>query len=252
MASCLPPRHSSKQSCKSYFRVFMMSLRKFLILALTLFGLLPGCSPKRDLVVSPPPAVLPSPIEKEEEKIAPQDLIVLLPEPDGKVGKVRVTAEGGSQVMDKAWFAVQMSDSGKGPAAPQPMRENEIQEVFGRALAAQPDLSNRFTSFFLWFESDTTKLKPESKEALKEIVKTIKSRKSAKIYVAGHTDRLGGESYNLKLSSKRAFFVRDLLIARGIPAGDFIVSYHGETMPLVYTRDGVAKPQNRRVEVFVK
>jgi len=228
-----------------------MNLRKSVTLGLTLVGLLAACSLNRDLIVSPPSPVLPAP-EKEEVKKAHKDLFILLPESDGKVGKIAVASEGSSQVIDKPWFGVQVEDSGRGPSGPIPMKENEVQDLFGTALEVHPDLPNRFVSFSLWFESDTTKLKPESKEALKEIVKTIKSRKSAKIYVAGHTDRLGGESYNLKLSSKRAFFVRDLLIARGIPAGDFIVSYHGETMPLVNTRDGVAEPQNRRVEVFVK
>jgi len=113
-------------------------------------------------------------------------------------------------------------------------------------------LPNRFFSFSLWFESDSTKLKPESRKVLKEIVKTIKNRKSAMVCVTGHTDREGSEAHNLKLSSKRAYFVRDYLISKGIPPGAFIISYHGEAMPLVYTEDGVAEPQNRRVEVFIK
>ncbi|MBP1719512.1 MAG: hypothetical protein H6Q43_2950, partial [Deltaproteobacteria bacterium] len=222
--------------------------------SLTLVGFLLACTPGRNSVVSPSPPAAPSSIEAEIKKETDprQDLIVLLPEADGKVGKIRVTAEGGSEVIDQAWVAVQVKESGTGPLKLQPAGETEIQDVFGPALAAQPDLPNRFTSFFLWFESDTTKLKPASKKDLERIVKTIKDRKSAKIYLTGHTDREGSERHNLKLSSKRAFFVRDSLISKGIPSGAFFVSYHGETMPLVYTDDGVAEPQNRRVEVFIK
>ena len=231
-----------------------MNLRKSVILVLALCGFLSACSPSRDLVVSSPPLVVASPIAKQipEEKTDPQDLIALLPEPDGKVGKIRVTAEGGSVVIDKAWFAVKVEDSGKASLIPKPLGENEVQDVFGTALAAQPDLSNRFVSFSLWFETDKIKLTPESKKALKEVVKTIKNRKSMEIYVAGHTDRVGTESHNLKLSSKRSFYVRDFLVANGIKSGAFIVSYHGEALPLVYTEDEVAEPLNRRVEVFVK
>ena len=179
-------------------------------------------------------------------------MIVLLPESDGKVGKIRVTAEGNSQVIDRAWFGVQVEDSGKGPLTPQPMRESEVQDIFGTALEVHPDLPNRFVSFFLWFESDKTKLTPESRKSLKEIVKTIKNRKSTEIYVAGYTDRVGTEAHNLKLSSKRAFYVRDFLVANGIKSGAFIVSYHGEAMPLVHTEDEMPEPSNRRVEVFIK
>jgi outer membrane protein OmpA-like peptidoglycan-associated protein len=231
-----------------------MNFRKSIILVFALCGFLPACSPSRDLVVSSPPPVMASPAAKKipEEKNAPQNLIALLPEPDGKVGKIRVTAEGSSEVIDKAWFAVKVEDSGKASLIPQLIGENEVQNVFAAALAAQPDLSNRFVSFSLWFESDKIKLTPESKKALKEVVKTIKSRNSMEIYVAGHTDRVGTASHNLKLSSKRAFYVRDFLIANGIKSGTFIVSYHGEAMPLVHTADEVAEPLNRRVEVFVK
>ncbi len=231
-----------------------MNLRKSVILVLALCGFLPACSPGRDLVSSSPPPISVSPAAKQvqEERNAPRDLIALLPEPDGRVGKIRVTSEGGSEVIDKAWFATKVESSGKAPLISQPMGENEVQDVFGPALAAQPDLSKRFVSFSLWFDSDKIKLTPESKKALKEIVKTIKSRKAMEIYVAGHTDRVGTDSHNLKLSSKRAFYVRDFLVANGIKSGAFIVSYHGESLPLVYTEDEVAEPLNRRVEVFVK
>jgi outer membrane protein OmpA-like peptidoglycan-associated protein len=246
----------SQNSWKSLFRAIVMNLRKSVILGLTLFGLLPACGPNRDLIVSSPPLVPPSPIEKEiekeEERRTGQDLIVLLPESDGKVGKIRVTTEGNSQVIDRPWFGVQVEESGKRPLTPQPMGESEVQNIFGTALEVYPDLPNRFVSVFLWFESDQIKLTPESRKSLKEIVKTIKNRKSTEIYVAGHTDRVGTEAHNLKLSSKRAFYVRDFLVANGIKSGGFVVSYHGETMPLVPTEDEAPEPSNRRVEVFIK
>jgi len=70
--------------------------------------------------------------------------------------------------------------------------------------------------------------------------------------VIGHTDRVGTELYNLKLSSRRAYYIRDLLVSSGIKAIDVYVSFYGEAMPLVYTEDEVAEPRNRRVEVIAK
>jgi outer membrane protein OmpA-like peptidoglycan-associated protein len=235
-----------------------MNFWRSLFFGLALLSLCPGCSPNRDLVASSGLPAPPPRIETENEKNkdpgkkAPQDLIVLLPEADGKVGKIRVTTEGNSQVIERPWLGVQVEDSGKSVLTSQRMQEGEVESIFSSALEVHPDLPNRFISFYLWFESDQTKLTPESKKALKEIVKTIKQRKAKEIYVTGHTDRVGSEAHNLKLSSKRAFYVRDFLVANGIQSKSLILSFHGENMPLVSTEDEVPEPSNRRVEVFIK
>jgi outer membrane protein OmpA-like peptidoglycan-associated protein len=63
---------------------------------------------------------------------------------------------------------------------------------------------------------------------------------------------VGTELYNVKLSSRRAYYIRDLLVSSGIKSSDIDVSFHGETMPIVYTEDEVAEPLNRRVEVIAR
>jgi outer membrane protein OmpA-like peptidoglycan-associated protein len=181
-----------------------------------------------------------------------RDQIVLLPDPDGKVGVIKVITEGGSQILDKPGYATQVEDLSKPPIAPQPIIEKEMMSVFGPALSAQPDLTGRFTPFILYFESDTTKLTHEAEELLREVVRTIKNRKSKEIYVLGHTDRVGTEGYNIKLSSRRAYYVRDRLIFNGIKSNALVVSFHGEAVPLVYTEDDIPEPRNRRVEVIVR
>jgi len=183
---------------------------------------------------------------------AKRDLIVLLPDPDGKVGTITVTTNGGSQVVDKPGYAIEIEDFNKTPIAPKPLNENEIKEVFGSALSAQPDPSNRFLLFILYFEHDTTKLTHGSKDLLPEVLRTIKNRKSNEVYVVGHTDLVGTEAYNIELSSKRARHVRDLLVSNGIKPGTFFVSYYGKSRPLVPTQNDVPEPRNRRVEVLVR
>ena len=204
-----------------------MEPRKSVFVPLILLCLLAGCSAKRDL-------------------------IVLLPDPDGKVGAIQVTTKGGSQILAKSGYAVQVEDFNKPPIAPRSIAEDEIAGVFGAALSAQPDLAGRFVSFLLFFVSDTTELIHESKDLLPEIVRTIQNRKPNEIYVVGHTDRVGTELYNIKLSSRRTYYIRDLLVSSGIKLSDLDVSFHGEAVPLVYTEDEVAEPLNRRVEVIVR
>lgn len=183
---------------------------------------------------------------------AKRDMIVLLPDPDGKVGTITVTTNGGSQVVDKPGYAIEIEDLNKTPNAPAPVNENEINQIFGAALSAQPDPSNRFLLFILYFEHDTTKLTHESKDLFPDFLKTIKNRKPNEVYVVGHTDLVGTEAYNTELSSKRAKYVRDLLVSNGVKPGTFFVSYYGKSRPLVPTKNEVPEPRNRRVEVIIR
>lgn len=181
-----------------------------------------------------------------------KDLIVLLPDPDGKGGAITVTTDAGSQIIDKPGYGTEIEHSKKAPSAPRPIHESEIKEAFGPALSAQPDLSNRFLLFILYFEYDTTKLIPGSKTLLSEVLKNIHRRKSNQIYIVGHTDLVGTEAYNIDLSSKRARLVRDWLVSKGITPGALHISYYGKSRPLVATQNEVPEPRNRRVEVIVR
>jgi outer membrane protein OmpA-like peptidoglycan-associated protein len=201
-----------------------------------LYSLL-GCSAKKDLIV-------PSPESRE--------LIILLPNPDGKTGMIQVTTKGGSQILESPGDSTQVEEISKPPTVPKPLDENKIMSIFGSALSVQPESKGRFASFLLYFESDTNKLTHESRETLSEVVRTIKNLKSNEVYVVGHTDRVGTEKYNIELSSARANFVRDQLVSNGVKSSTFFVSFHGEAMPVVKTEDEVAEPLNRRVEVIYR
>jgi outer membrane protein OmpA-like peptidoglycan-associated protein len=214
----------------------MKPLKNVLII-ITLLCLLAGCSAKKDLIVS-------SPVNRE--------MIVLLPNPDGKVGTIQVTTKGGSQALERPGYVTQIEDISKPPAVPKPLDESEIMSVFGPALSGQPDPTGRYISFLLYFVRNTSNLTHESREVLSEVTRTIKNRKSNEVYVVGHTDRVGTEEYNRELSSRRANYVRDQLVFKGIKSGTLFVSFYGEEKPLVKTEDEVPEPLNRRVEVIVR
>ncbi|MBM4341246.1 MAG: OmpA family protein [Deltaproteobacteria bacterium] len=181
-----------------------------------------------------------------------RDLIVLLPDPDGKVGTITVTTDGGSQVINKPGYSTEVENLNKTPTSPRQLNENEIKDIFASALSAQPDLSNRFLLFILFFENDSTKLTRESKDIFSEALKNIKTRNSNEVYVVGHTDLVGTESYNKELSSKRASYIRNLFVSSGIKPGTLFVSYYGKSRPLVSTEDETPEPRNRRVEVIIR
>jgi len=224
-----------------------MNQWKSVLVVFVLLGLMVGCSANRDVIVPPSESrdpVVASPTHR--------DLVVLLPDPDGKVGTIRVTTKGGSQTLDKPGHATQVEGVHEPSTEPKPLGDKEIKSIFGPALAAQPDLKARFVSFVLLFDRDTTHLTHESRKILPEIVRTIRNRKSSDVYVTGHTDRVGAEDYNIELSSRRADTVRSFLVSTGVTSSTLVISFHGESMPLVHTEDDVAEPRNRRVEVIVR
>jgi outer membrane protein OmpA-like peptidoglycan-associated protein len=183
---------------------------------------------------------------------AKRDLIVLLPDSNGKGGVITVTTQGGSQILDRPGYAIEVEDLNQPPIVPRPVEEKEITDIFGPALSMLPDPTSRFILIILYFERDTTKLTHESKDILAEILRTVKSRQSNEVYVVGHTDLVGKEAYNTGLSQRRANYVRNLLVSSGVKPNTLFVSFYGKARPLVPTQDEVPEPRNRRVEVIIR
>ena len=204
-----------------------------------LLFLLAGCSGNRDLKVSPSAPHAKVEQAQGEAESSKGDLFVLLPEPNGKAGSIRVANAGGSQILDKPGDMTRVEDFNRPPIAPRPLDEKGVASIFGDALSAQPDLTPRFVSFTLWFESDKTRFANGSKETLLEILRTIKIRKPKEIHIVGHTDRVGTDSHNLILSSRRANFVRDFLTSKGIQVECFVRFLPGRVKTsCIYRRRG--------------
>jgi outer membrane protein OmpA-like peptidoglycan-associated protein len=180
---------------------------------------------------------------------SPGSVVVLMPNPDGKVGQVSVSNQGGSQVLTKAGQATFVRDAQTAPQAPVVMKQAEIDKRFGTALAARPSPP---VGFILYFRSDSTKLVKGSKALLPKIISMIKSRESVDISVVGHCDTVGDDAYNLRLSRRRAVVVAKILIKNGVDPEALEITSHGKRRPLIPTGDNVREPRNRRVEVTVR
>lgn len=106
------------------------------------------------------------------------------------------------------------------------------------------------------FAFDEAKLKDTSVLDNEVVPKMKENKIFASVKVTGHTDKLGSEAYNQKLSEKRANQVRDYLISQGIEADRLIAVGKGELVPVVDC-DGVKGRKalieclapNRRVEI---
>lgn len=175
--------------------------------------------------------------------------VVLVPDPDGRVGKLEVTNQGGTQTLDRANQSVQIKNKKTAPGIPTKLSHDEITAVFSDALAAQPLPPAKFILHFL---PDSNLLTQESEKLLPQIIQTILKRKSNDIVISGHTDTMGTKEYNYQLSLDRAKTMFDVLVANGAVPDDIRVTSHGEGNLLVKTPDDVAEPKNRRVEVVIR
>jgi OOP family OmpA-OmpF porin len=118
-------------------------------------------------------------------------------------------------------------------------------------MAPKPVTQKVTLSADVLFEFDRYALKPEGKAKLDELVGQIKGIALEVIIAVGHTDRIGSEAYNQKLSVRRAKAVRDYLVGHGIAASRVTVEGFGESHPVASNATAEGRAQNRRVELRV-
>lgn len=178
-----------------------------------------------------------------------QNLIVLLPNQDGTVGKITVTNSGVTRELAEAYAGVRVDRSDTPPGTPFKVEQSEVNRIFGSALAVTPTAEVSFTLYFL---SDSTTMDAQSQALVPEIFRAIQERHSTDIEVIGHTDTTGTSESNQVLGMKRAQAVAETLRSMGMDTTNLSVASHGDSDLLVQTPRGVPEPKNRRVEVIVR
>jgi outer membrane protein OmpA-like peptidoglycan-associated protein len=176
------------------------------------------------------------------------DVIVLLPDDQGKTGAIVVSSAGVERRLDRPGQTVTV-ETGSPPGLPAVMSGKEVAAIAGPALAALPKPPARF---ILYFEHDSVDLTPESQTLLKKVLETIRDRSPVDISVVGHTDTVGKDNYNSVLSLKRAQAVASILRGKGVDPSVLDITSHGKRNPLIPTGDQVPEPRNRRVEITVR
>ncbi|MPN01133.1 Outer membrane protein A [bioreactor metagenome] len=85
----------------------------------------------------------------------------------------------------------------------------------------------------------------EGKAKLDDLVSKAKAIKLEVILAVGHTDRIGSDSYNQKLSEKRAAAVKEYLVAKGIEANRVYTEGKGETQPVTGDKCGKSDKKSK-------
>lgn len=100
------------------------------------------------------------------------------------------------------------------------------------------------------FDPNSAHIRNDAYKLLNEYVRALQSAalSSARLVIAGHTDAIGSEDQNLKLSQDRAQAVRDYLVARGIAPDRLIAKGYGESYPVASNATEADRELNRRSE----
>jgi outer membrane protein OmpA-like peptidoglycan-associated protein len=108
------------------------------------------------------------------------------------------------------------------------------------------------------FDFNKADIRPVAEPTLATVAKLIQGRKNPKVLIEGHTDSKGSDSYNARLSDRRAVSVKDWFAKHGVTAGSMQTHGWGATKPVASNThpDGSDDPEgrqkNRRVEITVK
>ena len=101
------------------------------------------------------------------------------------------------------------------------------------------------------FEYNSSALTEDSQQGIQMLTNFLQRNPNLKVELAGHTDNVGSESYNLKLSSERADSVRNALISNGIDGSRLTAKGYGASRPVVPNDTDEHRALNRRTEMIV-
>ena len=102
-----------------------------------------------------------------------------------------------------------------------------------------------------FFDFDKSVLKPEGKAKLDDLVGKVKDINLEVIIAVGHTDSVGTDAYNQKLSVRRAEAVKAYLVSKGIEKNRVYTEGKGEKQPVADNKTAEGRAKNRRVEIEV-
>jgi outer membrane protein OmpA-like peptidoglycan-associated protein len=103
----------------------------------------------------------------------------------------------------------------------------------------------------VFFDFNKATIKAVSFPLLNDVAQAMKDNPQIKVEIQGHTDSVGNDDYNLKLSQNRAESVKRYLVGKAIADDRMVAKGYGETLPIADNRTATGRAQNRRVEFII-
>ncbi len=133
-------------------------------------------------------------------------------------------------------------------SAPIVLKKDET-KIQNFSLKPIPKVGEKIILKGIYFDFNSAVIKPESYPVLDDAARILKAKPNMRVEIGGHTDSIGSDSYNMKLSYQRANAVRDYLIRyHNIDPSRLIAVGYGETRPIADNRTRAGRDLNRRIE----
>ena len=127
----------------------------------------------------------------------------------------------------------------------------ECGKPVAQAPVVAPTASKVVLNADTFFDFDKSTIKPEGKQVLDQVAQQAGSINLETIIAVGHTDSIGTEAYNQKLSERRANSVKQYLVSKGVPADRIYAEGKGELQPVASNKTREGRAKNRRVEIEI-
>lgn len=175
--------------------------------------------------------------------------LVLLPDDDGHQGSLAVLEANGQPAEGVIVQGNSRTKLGDPTPAPKALGANGLKAQEAALLGNLPPPAK---SFLLYFDQGTVTPTAESQTVLAELRAEIAGRSGPQVEVTGHTDTVGSEADNDRLSLQRAEEVLNWLVSQGFDRSLMTATGRGEREPKEPTVDNIGNAANRRVEVIVR
>ena len=137
------------------------------------------------------------------------------------------------------------------PPAPAPVVPAPAPKPAPVPVAPRPTSQKVTYAADAFFDFDKATLKPEGKAKLDDLASKIKGITLEVVIAVGHTDSVGSDAYNQKLSLRRAEAVKAYLVSKGIEANRVYTEGKGKKQPVADNKTAEGRAKNRRVEIEV-
>ncbi|MCS7003951.1 MAG: OmpA family protein [Cytophagales bacterium] len=132
-----------------------------------------------------------------------------------------------------------------------PDEEGNLELQQPLTIAVVPKFIRKYILENVYFETGKATLKPESEKGLQLLHKALSENPKMKVEIGGHTDDIGNDKANLKLSQERANAVKQYLIDKGIHAERLIAKGYGKYQPAFPNNSEENRQKNRRTEIKI-
>ena len=102
------------------------------------------------------------------------------------------------------------------------------------------------------FDFDKYVLKAEGKKSIDDAIAKMAKVDVEMVIATGHTDSIGTDKYNQRLSERRANTVKEYMVSKGIPAAKITTLGKGESQPVATNKTKEGRAKNRRVDIEFK